>query len=331
MSSPTLRRRRGFTLIELLVVISIIAVLIGLLLPAVQKVRESAARMKCQNNLKQLALGVHSYHDAYGRLPRGAEGAVLAVGVSPPANVSPAGTTWLVFTLPQVEQGNLYNNYNFGTAYNTANNFTVGSNQVPIHVCPSGSKTASGNGTETPVANGPPNPTTHYYGIMGVGSGVTIPGTQTTYPVGGCTTYPCNGEYGLPPNAGMLIHYQTSFGRMGDVTLMDVLDGTSNTFMIGERSITESTACANGYRSWVRGDNAGSGATKNISTAINNTASNCYNGSTNFNSMARGSNHTGGTNFALGDGSVRFVPATIDLITYVSAASINGREVVSLP
>jgi prepilin-type N-terminal cleavage/methylation domain-containing protein/prepilin-type processing-associated H-X9-DG protein len=120
MISP--RIRRAFTLIELLVVIAIIAILIGLLLPAVQKVREAAARAKCQNNLKQIGLALQSHHSAYDRFP--------------PA-VNAAGYNVHTLILPYIEQENLYKQFDLTLSPNHANNATPKSTVVPIYLCPS--------------------------------------------------------------------------------------------------------------------------------------------------------------------------------------------------
>jgi prepilin-type N-terminal cleavage/methylation domain-containing protein len=116
------RKRPGFTLIELLVVIAIIAILIGLLLPAVQKVRAAAARSKCQNNLKQIGLALHSYHDANGRFP---------------SAVDPLKFSSLAYLLPYVEQANLYATINFTVTADNAANAGPRGQKVPIYLCPS--------------------------------------------------------------------------------------------------------------------------------------------------------------------------------------------------
>jgi prepilin-type N-terminal cleavage/methylation domain-containing protein/prepilin-type processing-associated H-X9-DG protein len=313
-------RRGGFTLIELLVVIAIIAILIGLLLPAVQKVREAAARMKCQNNLKQLGIAAHTYNDVHGNLPPGAQGTVPSL--SNPATTIAPGTSWLVLILPQIEQDNLYRQYDQSQPYSAAVNLAVGGVKIATYQCPSGSTAASGNGSE--VSNGVANPSTHYYGVMGPTGTATVNGTTYTYNVASAGS---NGAYS---NDGVLI--TTTASTYLKVRLNDITDGTSNTFMVGERSITEnSSTCGatvnNAYRTWIRGQSGGSGAAKNATTPINST---CYNGSSNFNDISFGSNHTQGANFGMGDGSVRFINQSIDINVYKAVASRGSGEVATI-
>jgi prepilin-type N-terminal cleavage/methylation domain-containing protein len=170
MSRPA-RTRRGFTLIELLVVIAIIAILIGLLLPAVQKIREAANRMSCSNKMKQLALGLHNYHDVNNALPPGAQGRVLP-NPNPTNQVTYiAGTSWIVFTLPFIEQDNLFKQYRFDLPHmDPVNGQGVGMAVVPTLFCPSGPSPKKYTDPNTGTSG---NPTTHYYGVMGPGGRVT--------------------------------------------------------------------------------------------------------------------------------------------------------------
>ncbi len=309
-------KRKGFTLIELLVVIAIIAILIGLLLPAVQKVREAAARMKCQNNLKQLGLGVHSYHDTYSRFV--------------PAGSTVTWLSWHVGILPYIEQTALFNKVS-----QTAGNYiTIGKYDIPVNnkvatfLCPSQTGAEKMILAPTPphnvnlpeVINNQPPYTTHYYGVGGPAGLNPITAGNYIYEVND----PTHGRMGK----------QGMFQRTDTVKLENITDGTSNTLMVGEMSwspgaITPSNIAGTRFRGWARGCDDPTitqvcGGIKTISNAIN-----AYS-NTLFNEMPFGSQHTGGTNFAMGDASVRFLNASININAYRAAASYNGGEVLPL-
>jgi prepilin-type N-terminal cleavage/methylation domain-containing protein len=143
--------RRGFTLVELLVVIAIIGILIALLLPAVQAAREAARRMQCSNNLKQIGLGLHNYHDTFGTFPPGAS--------------QDQYLGYATRLLPFMEQKPLYDRVDFENVYSTPNNYAVGAVRVDAFLCPSSSEFTSKHTAEQ--ANGQRCYTIHYYGNTG--------------------------------------------------------------------------------------------------------------------------------------------------------------------
>lgn len=305
------RTRRGFTLIELLVVIAIIAILIGLLLPAVQKVREAASRMKCSNQLKQLGLAMHAYHDANNFFPEAGDNS--GSPGFPSHNVS-QGLGWQVFLLPYIEQDNLFNLMNPQVSWNNPANTPAYVQKVTSYFCPSASTETSNGGGED--FDGVRAFTNHYLAVLG--------------PIG---PNPMGGNYGINPNpaghggfgtTGMIIRAQD-----GSVNMTGVTDGTSNTLMLGESSFARSLTNQENtsYRAWTRGCDGGACASaKNVTDGLNMTV---FTGS-NFNNVSFGSNHTGGANFAMGDGSVRFVRQTVDINILRASASRNGGEVMSV-
>jgi prepilin-type N-terminal cleavage/methylation domain-containing protein/prepilin-type processing-associated H-X9-DG protein len=292
----TRRARPAFTLIELLVVIAIIAILIGLLLPAVQKVREAASRMKCQNNLKQIGLGLHNYHDSYQKFPMG-------------WTDSRPSWAWGTWILPYIEQGNLYNQLNpsnqpgSGTLFEVAmaNNLALLQTKISVYICPSDNNPA-GNLNDNRKFTTTTVPSAPAAGIsIGISNYVASNGnTARTTPA------PTN-----TPEGGV-------FAVDRQYNVLQVLDGTSNTFMCGERAtrVPGTTTGVQAAGVWA-GVNRAEGSEYPQYYAVSGFT--CFRmpdgrSDTGGNNPERAysSLHTGGSNFVLCDGSVRFVSNNIN-------------------
>jgi len=303
--------KKGFTLIELLVVIAIIAVLVALLLPAVQQAREAARRSSCKNNLKQWGLALHNYHDTHRKFPMGAMGF---------QNNNPAPANNLSFhvrLLPFIDQTPLYNQFNFSLHYNTAPNQAQRDESFALLHCPSARQRdrqpASTNEGYTP----------HYYGVAGAKGPLPAPATGN-YPHSGNT----DTDHGGTATNGIL-HRNSSYG------MKDVLDGTSNTFIMGEISSKPNPGWGNSYRAWIQGANTdqpgvANYACKNIRHPIGPSGYNGNNPGRLFSDVRFGSNHTGGAHFLFADGSVRFVSENIDFQTYQAAATKDEGETLQI-
>jgi prepilin-type processing-associated H-X9-DG protein/prepilin-type N-terminal cleavage/methylation domain-containing protein len=269
------RRERGaFTLIELLVVIAIIGTLIGLLLPAVQKVREAAARIQCQNNLKQIGLACHAYHDAYQVLPPGYTATATYPATSP-------GWGWAAYLLPYIEQQNLYQQIDFTKPVETqAAIKTV----ISVYLCPSDI------------------PPTGPFAVTDATFGTICMAAPSSYAAS------CGDDYtDVDDPTGSGIFYRNSRTRLTDIT-----DGTSNTVMIGERAWVNAQGIWAGapnnavFRPGPRN-------TWQSTTAPAPCLVLAHNNWINITTDADGglddfsSQHPGGANILFADGSVRFV------------------------
>jgi prepilin-type N-terminal cleavage/methylation domain-containing protein/prepilin-type processing-associated H-X9-DG protein len=271
------RTRTAFTLIELLVVIAIIAILIGLLLPAVQQVREAANRTQCANNLKQLGLACHNYHDSYKRFP---PGYAASVPYSDGATDTSPGWGWAAYLLPYIEQRNLSNLIIFSQPIQGQ---TAAQAVLPLLLCPSD------------VATGP------FTATDATGAPVAVLGPTSYAATVGSDASDCADP------AGNGIFYRNSRTRIADIT-----DGTSQTVMIGDRAWAQTQGAWAGAPS---GAVVRAGQRNPWQTAIAPAPvfALVHNNWVNITTDADGglddfsSNHLGGVNLVFADGSVRFI------------------------
>ncbi|QDV39444.1 DUF1559 family PulG-like putative transporter [Tautonia plasticadhaerens] len=298
-----MRDRRGFTLIELLVVIAIIGVLIALLLPAVQSAREAARRAQCTNNLKQIGLALHNYHDVWGRFPMG------SVRVDTPNG--PYRRPFLASMLPFLEQRNLFDSYNYDLSFQRPEQITTRAAIVNVFTCPSDEQ-------QTFVNNG--GNVTDVKGSYGVNWG------QNTY-----------GDQGLP--APFAINYGATFA--------DIRDGTTNTFLMSELIQTPHPlgqpvdVIDRRGRIWSEQPSSHQISTRIGPNSLAGDYGACWDrpdlkapcirnlgqGQTHY--LGSRSFHPGGVNTLFGDGSVRFIKDSIDLLVWRALSSRAGGEVIS--
>ncbi len=368
------RSNRGFTLIELLVVIAIIAVLIALLLPAVQAAREAARRAQCTNNMKQIGIAMHNYHDQMGSYPPG-EISTISAGVPVSWGLYSNELAWRAMILPQMEGGTIYNSVNFMVSPNPSDNpgssagwITAWNTVFTTWLCPSDatngggrlpSNTPTGQWTDQPIdpttgTTAAMTPVSNYAGSFGdnycggplLSTGGLIwetPYNVTTLP--GQPRIGWNGYWGTfygPPGgftagAGTMRGYFDYRSTQKPPNVAAVTDGTSNTIMAGE--VVPSAAADSNF--WFF-NGAYAGCTVPLGWQANTypaAASNCLGQWQNatapnncrYSAAAKGfvSFHPGGSNFLMGDGSVRFMKNSINLITYCALGSRAGGEVIS--
>lgn len=307
----------GFTLIELLVVIAVITVLLALLLPAVQQARETARRLQCKNNLKQIGLALHNYHETHGLFPPGAITTTFDPSPSIPwwnawddAQQAPGdgfhGTSWLLQVLPYVDQSSVFNKWDFRT--NVLGNGDLAAMNIPLLYCPTRRNDASDE--QSIMFNGNTTGGTDYGGCFGggnsVGDGLPHQIHHVDSSIENKSVYPERGVF-----------FANSSTKFRDIT-----DGTSSTLLIGEmQRITDNTKVwLNSQDGWAVG-----GLATLFDTDMN--PSHLTNGGLNSGWMQHaGSVHEGGAHFCLCDGSVRFISESIDTTLYQQLGSRGEGE-----
>lgn len=331
------RRQRGFTLIELLVVIAIIAILIGLLLPAVQQAREAARRTQCKNNLKQIALAIHNYHDTFNQFPPGFidlclpnQSAPVISGPHVNCNNSPfwvpnGGASWSLLVLPFIEQQNIYALYDptphpFTFVVQNLNladpNFGLPPGHflaTPLDVfrCPSdtGGQLSDSRGLMVDIFNPAP------------GNAI---GEQAR------SNY--IGNHGVSDTCAFYTQGDGAFGVNTNFDVGDFTDGTSNTILVGERKSDDGHQAAIwGWSPRSAAGNAffdsGPGAVLGVTyVELNAGLVNLSGNIIPFPTFGFSSEHTGGAQFAMADGSVQFISENIESIVPVIPPQICALD-----
>jgi len=316
------RSRFGFTLIELLVVIAIIAILVALLLPAVQQAREAARRTQCKNNLKQLALACHNYHDTHNIMPVNLDRSAWGG----PLDGQHANFSWIAMALPFFEQGPLYQSINFNIAGGAANGYgwqcdTAAARNLTAHrtilttlLCPSNPTPKKLNG--------------QYEGMVYAAAVNDVARTDYTgnfgFTTGGwrdCPRRPLGtGPWAWLDQPGSTNGGNGCFGYRGAVNLAEIIDGTSNTVLLQEDMH---------WRDYNVKDNPHDDSAWGNPLACITTLQNPINyKDIQDDRRCHGwsSVHTGGAQCALADGSVRFVSENISGVTQKAIATRNGNE-----
>jgi prepilin-type N-terminal cleavage/methylation domain-containing protein/prepilin-type processing-associated H-X9-DG protein len=302
MRNPVARLRSGFTLIELLVVIAIIAVLIGLLLPAVQKVREAANRMSCSNNLKQFGLALHNYAGANGNK-------------FPASRISVGSITkfrsWTPLALAYVEQDNVGRLWDNNLKWNAGSNLTTATTSFKLFICPSAPD-------RRPPPSGP---------ILGPGDYGSINAVRRRF-------YVANGigaSFPLGPTGAPGDEAPGALQKFVDTPIAGITDGTSNTMLIaedaGRPSLFQKGRDTGGTTAdgWGWADPDAGFSLDGVQADLVTTGGTCYVNCTNDSEFY--SFHSGGMNTCMADGSVRFIAQSISASTLAALVTARGNDI----
>jgi len=312
------RGRQGFTLVELLVVITIIGILIALLLPAVQAAREAARRIQCTNNLKQLALALHTYHDKHKMFPvnYGNCSQVSCFDV----NLA-TGHSWLTGALTYIEQRALYEQIHFegpASVLVDPDNEAISMTVVSAFLCPSDSNRKGAMNGRSNDGKNLYRAVTNYKAVAGANWGWG--NFVVSQPTG---RWPGSTD-GLDHGNGIICRNGSSL--LENITgLADIRDGTSNTFAIGE---SVPAWCTHTWWYWWNASTATCAIPLNYQVGQINMEKSAGDWSNNYSFLSR---HPGGAGFGMCDGSVTYISDNIDINIYRSLATINGGEAVKLP